>query len=177
VVRAGTAEPPCPLPYDAGVSMARVGLGIDAHPVEPGRPCRIGGVAIDHDAGPVGHSDGDPLLHALADALYGAVGAGDIGTHFPDTDPANAGADSATFVAHAMAQVTAAGLAVANVDAVVRCDAPRIAPHRDAMQARIAELCAVEAARVNVKGKTLQALPGAEGIHAQVIVLLEPVAS
>ena len=82
-----------------------------------------------------------------------------------------------SFIAHAMAQVTAAGLAVANIDAVVRCDGPRIAPHREAMQARIAELCAIEPAQVNVKGKTLQALPGAEGIHAQVIVLREAAGS
>lgn len=153
---------------------ARVGFGCDAHRLEPGRPCVIGGVEIPHPAGPVGHSDGDPLLHALADALYGAVGAGDIGTHFPDTDPAHAGADSARFVADALAQVQEAGLAVVNVDAVVQCDAPRIAPHREAMRARIAALCGVVPERVNVKAKTLQAAPGLTGVHAQVVVLLGP---
>jgi len=152
----------------------RVGLGIDAHPLEPGRPCVIGGVVIAHEAGPVGHSDGDPLLHALTDALYGAIGAGDIGTHFPDTAAANAGADSTTFLTHALGLVRAAGLALVNVDAVVQCDAPRLAPHRDTIRARIGDLCGLDPARVSVKGKTLQASPGLTGIHAHVVVLLGP---
>lgn len=156
-------------------SVGRVGLGCDGHPLVVGRPCLIGGVRIPHPSGPVGHSDGDPLLHALADALYGAVGAGDLGTHFPDSDPAHAGADSAEFVGDAMARVRAAGLAVANVDAVVACETPRIGPHRAAMQARIAALCGVAAERVNVKAKSLQAAPGLTGVHAQVVVLLGPV--
>ena len=156
------------------MTAARVGLGTDGHPLVVGRPCVIGGVRIPHPSGPVGHSDGDPLLHALADALYGAVAAGDIGTRFPDSDPAHAGADSARFVSDALAQVRAAGLAVVNVDAVVQCDTPRIGPHRDAMRARIAELCGVEATRVSVKAKSLQAAPGLTGVHAQVVVLLGP---
>jgi 2-C-methyl-D-erythritol 2,4-cyclodiphosphate synthase len=156
------------------VTPARVGLGCDGHPLVVGRRCVIGGVAIPHPSGPVGHSDGDPLLHALADALYGAAGAGDIGVHFPDHDPAHAGADSATFVAHALERVRALGLAVVNVDAVVQCDAPRIGPHRAAMAARIAALCGMAAERVNVKAKSLQAAPGLTGVHAQVVVLLGP---
>lgn len=156
------------------MTAARVGFGSDGHRLEAGRPCVIGGVAIPHPSGPVGHSDGDVLLHALADALYGAVGAGDIGTHFPDTDPAHAGAGSAVFVRDALTRVRAAGHAVVNVDAVVQCDAPRIAPHREAMRARIAALCGVAPERVNVKAKTLQAAPGLTGVHAQVVVLLGP---
>ncbi len=157
----------------------RVGLGTDAHPVEAGRPCRIGGVAIESPVGPVGHSDGDPLLHALTDALYGAIGAGDIGQHFPDTDAATAGTDSAQFVRHAMQAVVDAGFGVVNVDATVQCDRPKISPHREAICATIARLCRISPERVNVKGKTLQAWPdnARDAIHAQVIVLLAPVAS
>lgn len=157
----------------------RVGLGLDAHPVEAGRPCRIGGVAIDSPVGPVGHSDGDPLLHALTDALLGAVAAGDIGQYFPDTASANAGVDSAVFVEHAIARVRADGFRVVNVDAVVQCDRPKIGPHREAICANIAQLCHIAPGLVNVKGKTLQAWPAGarDAIHAQVIVLLAPLAS
>lgn len=158
------------------MSHGRVGLGLDAHPVEAGRPCRIGGVEIDCPVGPVGHSDGDPLLHALTDALLGAVAAGDIGQHFPDTASENAGTDSAEFVRHALQQVVDAGFRVVNVDAVVQCDRPKLAPHREAICANIADLCHITPGLVNVKGKTLQAWPdGArDAIHAQVIVLLAP---
>jgi len=155
----------------------RVGLGLDAHPVEAGRPCRIGGVAIECPVGPVGHSDGDPLLHALTDALLGAVGAGDIGQHFPDTAAENAGTDSAVFVAHAVAKVRGAGCQGVTVDATVQCDRPKIGPHRDAICASIAALCHLTPGAVNVKGKTLQAWPAAfrDTIHAHVVVLVAPI--
>jgi 2-C-methyl-D-erythritol 2,4-cyclodiphosphate synthase len=155
----------------------RVGLGVDAHPVEAGRPCRIGGVEIDCPVGPVGHSDGDPLLHALTDALLGAVGAGDIGQYFPDSSEANAGVDSAVFVEHAMEKIRDDGFRVVNLDAVVQCDRPKIGPHREAICANLADLCNITPGLVNVKGKTLQAWPkgGRDSIHAQVIVLLAPI--
>ncbi|MHC5019737.1 MAG: 2-C-methyl-D-erythritol 2,4-cyclodiphosphate synthase [Planctomycetota bacterium] len=155
----------------------RVGLGVDAHPVEAGRPCRIGGVEIDCPVGPVGHSDGDPLLHALTDALLGALGAGDIGQYFPDSAEEHAGVDSAVFVEHAMEKLRDEGFRVVNLDAVVQCDRPTLAPHRDAICANLAELCNITPGLVNVKGKTLQAWPdnARNAIHAQVIVLLAPI--
>jgi 2-C-methyl-D-erythritol 2,4-cyclodiphosphate synthase len=155
----------------------RVGLGTDAHSVEAGRPCRIGGVEIKSPVGPVGHSDGDPLLHALTDALLGAIAAGDIGQHFPDTAAENAGIDSAGFVRHAMQAVVDAGFQVVNVDATVQCDRPKIGPHREAICANLAGLCRITPGLVNVKGKTLQAWPdnARNAIHAQVIVLLAPI--
>ena len=160
----------------------RVGLGTDAHPLSADRPCRLGGVVIPDTPGPIGHSDGDPLLHALADALFGAIGAGDIGQHFPDDDPAHAGADSATFVTAACARVRAAGLRVVNVDAVVTADRPRLEPHRDAIVARLAELCDVARDRVNCKAKSWQGWRGGgaaapDAILAQVVVLLAPAGS
>ncbi|MCI0340404.1 MAG: 2-C-methyl-D-erythritol 2,4-cyclodiphosphate synthase [Planctomycetales bacterium] len=153
----------------------RVGIGWDAHPLAPGIPCRIGGVAIPCDEGPRGHSDGDPLLHALADALYGAIADGDLGTHFPDADAANAGRDSAEFVSAALGSVAARGLGVANVDAVVTAEKPRLGPHRDAIRGRIAGILGVPLDSVSVKAKSWQGLPaGAGSVLAQVVVLLAP---
>ncbi len=156
-------------------SEGRIGIGWDAHPLRPGRACSIGGVAIPCDEGPEGHSDGDPLLHALTDALYGAIADGDLGTHFPDSDAANGGRDSAEFVSAALRAVAARGLGVANVDAVVTAEKPRLGPHRDAIRARIAGLLGVGADRVSVKAKSLQGLPAARGsVIAQAVVLLAP---
>ena len=118
----------------------RIGEGWDVHALVPGRPLVIGGVPIAHTHGLLGHSDADVLLHAITDALLGAAGLGDIGTHFPDSDAAFKGADSAVLLAEALARVQASGWRVGNVDATVVAQAPRLAPHRAAMVARIAAL-------------------------------------
>jgi 2-C-methyl-D-erythritol 2,4-cyclodiphosphate synthase len=144
----------------------RVGIGFDSHPLVPGRPCILGGVAFDHPAGPLGHSDGDAVLHAIADALLGAAGLDDLGTLYPDSDPRWKGADSASLLSDVRARVNRAGFVVVNVDAVVATDGPRIAPQRVAMKARIAELLGVEAAAVNVKGKSLEGLGSGEAKRA-----------
>ena len=154
----------------------RVGTGFDVHPFVEGKPCVLGGVAIPHERGPGGHSDGDAVLHALTDAVLGAAGLDDIGTLFPDTDERWRDADSKELLRLAMAQVRSAGYLVVNADLVIVTDAPRIAPHREAMRTVIAELLGVEATRVNVKGKTtegLGALAGGEGVAVQAVCLLE----
>ena len=154
----------------------RVGLGFDVHRLEAGRPCVLGGVTLPHDTGPVGHSDGDAVLHAIVDALTGAAGLDDVGTLFPDTDPAWAGADSAELLREVVGRVHAAGYRVVNLDVVVATEGPRIAPHRAAMRARIAELVGVDADAVNVKGKSLEglgALAGGAGVAVQAVCLLE----
>lgn len=153
----------------------RIGQGFDVHALVPGRACIIGGVAIPHRHGLLGHSDADVLLHALTDALLGAAGLGDIGRHFPDTDPAHAGADSRALLRHAYAQVRAAGWAAVNIDATVICRAPKIAPHVPAMTAHIAADLGMDAHAINIKGKTTEKLGftgRGEGIAAQVVALL-----
>ena len=155
--------------------MTRVGLGFDVHRLEEGRPCVLGGIALPHPAGPVGHSDGDAVLHALIDALSGAAGLDDVGTLFPDDDPRWKGADSARLVAEVVERVRRAGFRVGNVDVVIATEGPRIAPHRAAMRARLARLLGVEVGAVNVKGKSLEglgALAGGAGVAAQVVCLL-----
>jgi 2-C-methyl-D-erythritol 2,4-cyclodiphosphate synthase len=154
-----------------------VGQGFDAHRLAPGRPLRLGGVTIPHDRGLAGHSDGDVLLHAVARALLGALGAGDLGEHFPSTDERWRGADSSLFVREALARVRSRGLALANLDATVIAEAPRLAPHRDAMQRSLAALLEAPLEAVNV-GVTstdgLGAIGRGEGIAAQAVVLLVP---
>ncbi len=153
----------------------RIGEGWDVHALVPGRPLVIGGVTIAHTHGLLGHSDADVLLHAITDALLGAAGLGDIGTHFPDTDAAFRGADSAALLVEAFARVQASGWRVGNVDATVVAQAPRLGPHRAAMVARIAALLQVDADRVNVKAKTAERLgPVGQGaaIEARAVVLL-----
>ncbi len=154
----------------------RVGLGFDVHRLVAGRECILGGVRLPHDTGPLGHSDGDAVLHAIADALLSAAGLDDLGTLYSDEDPRWRGADSAALLADAVARVHAKGWSVVNVDVVVATEGPRIAPHRPAMRARIAELLGVDADAVGVKGKTLEGLGSfAQGaavlVHA--VALLE----
>lgn len=133
---------------------------------------KLGGVAIPHDSGLAGHSDGDVLLHALTDALLGAVAAGDIGTFFPPGDPKWKGADSAMFVREALKQVDQAGYAVGNVDSTLILAMPKIGPHAKAIQQNVAELLGIEPSRVGIKAKTPEGL-GTEGTAiAQVAVLL-----
>lgn len=155
--------------------MIRVGNGWDIHRLVEGRPLRLAGIEVPFDRGSLGHSDGDVVLHALCDAILGALGAGDIGSHFPDTDPRWRGADSAVFVAHAVELAGRDGYAVGNVDATVLAERPRLAPHAAAMRARLAALLGVDPARVNIKAKTMEGLDAVgrgEAIAASVVVLL-----
>ena len=154
----------------------RVGLGFDAHPFEPGRPLRLGGIEIAGSPGLSGHSDGDALLHAITDAILGAAGLGSIGEHFPDSDRAWKGADSARFVERARALAAEKGWRIGNVDAIVIAEAPKIAPHAAAMRARVAKLLGVEVSAVGIRGTSTNGLgfPGrSEGIAAMAVVSLE----
>ena len=157
------------------MSAPRIGHGVDAHRLVPGRPLWLGGVRVPFERGLEGHSDGDALLHAVASALLGALGDGDLGTHFPSSDPAWRGAASGDLVARVLERVRARGLAVANLDATVIAEQPRLAPLRAAMVESIAKLLGVPAGRVNVKltsSDGLGAIGRAEGIAAQAVVLL-----
>jgi 2-C-methyl-D-erythritol 2,4-cyclodiphosphate synthase len=161
---------------DAPGSLAwRVGEGWDVHALVAGRPLVLGGVTIEHTHGLLGHSDADALLHAITDALLGAAGLGDIGRHFPDTDPAFAGADSLRLLAEAARRVGAAGWTIANIDSTVVAQAPKLAPHIPAMCERIAQALGLRADAVNVKAKTAERMgPVGEGraIEARAVCLL-----
>ena len=135
-------------------SMVRTGLGIDTHAFAAGRPLILGGVTIPHDVGLAGHSDADVLTHAVIDALLGAAGLGDIGQHFPDTDPELKDADSIGLLRAVVADLGARGFAIANVDATVVLERPKLAPHREAMRERLAEALGLPPDRVNVKATT-----------------------
>ena len=137
---------------------SRVGLGFDVHRLVPGRPCILAGVDLQHERGLDGHSDGDAVLHAVTDAILGAAGLEDLGTLFPDTDERWRGADSAALLTAALARVKEAGFRVVNIDVVVATEGPRIAPHRAAMRARLADLLEIDASCANIKGKTLEGL-------------------
>jgi 2-C-methyl-D-erythritol 2,4-cyclodiphosphate synthase len=153
----------------------RVGQGFDVHALIEGRPLIIGGVTIPHTHGLAGHSDADVLLHAVTDAVLGAAGLGDIGRHFPDTDPAYKGADSRVLLRAAMDKVRQAGWRVVNVDATVHAQAPKIGPHAQAMVANIAQDLDIDTQMVNIKAKTnegLGHLGRKEGIAANVVALL-----
>lgn len=153
----------------------RIGEGWDVHALVPGRKLVLGGVEIPHHSGLLGHSDADALLHAITDALLGAVGLGDIGTHFPDTDPQFKGADSAVLLAHALSAVQAQGYTVANVDCTVIAQAPKLLPYKAAMRTRIAQTLQISEQQVNVKAKTAEKLgPVGQGLsmEARAVVLL-----
>ncbi len=154
----------------------RIGIGHDTHRLKPGGPLRIGGIDIEHSHSLDGHSDADVLLHALTDALLGALALGDIGTLFPDNDPANRDRDSADFVDEARRQMTAAGYQLGNVDCIVFAQQPKLAPHREAIRARLAELLNVKTEAISLKAKTGELVGPVgrrEAIEAQVIALLE----
>ncbi|MEI7968692.1 MAG: 2-C-methyl-D-erythritol 2,4-cyclodiphosphate synthase [Betaproteobacteria bacterium] len=156
----------------------RIGQGFDVHALVEGRPLIVGGLEIPFERGLLGHSDADVLLHAVCDALLGAAGLGDIGRHFPDTDPAYSGADSRLLLRTVAERVRQAGYAIANVDATIIAQAPRMAPHIPGMVARIATDLGVDAGQVNVKAKTTERLGftgRGEGIAAEAIVLLQAV--
>ena len=153
----------------------RVGQGFDVHALVADRPLIIGGVTIPHERGLQGHSDADVLLHAVTDAVLGAAGLGDIGRHFPDTDPAFKGANSRVLLQEAMRRVHEQGWEVVNVDCTVHAQAPKIGPHAAAMVANIAEDLGIPDACVNVKAKTnegLGYLGRKEGIAATVVAML-----
>ena len=153
----------------------RIGEGWDVHALVPGRALVIGGVTIEHPLGLLGHSDADVLLHAITDAILGAAALGDIGTHFPDTDSAFGGADSERLLAEAARRVRADGYELGNIDCTVIAQAPRLAPHRDAMRERIAAALGVSAGQVNVKAKTAERLgPVGQGlaIEARAVALI-----
>jgi 2-C-methyl-D-erythritol 2,4-cyclodiphosphate synthase len=153
----------------------RIGEGWDVHALVPGRPLIIGGVRIAHHLGLLGHSDADVLLHAITDALLGAAALGDIGRHFPDTEPAFRGADSSALLAEATRRVRAAGFEIVNLDSTVIAQAPKLAPHIPAMVAQIAQTLGVAPGQVNVKAKTAERLGpvGQElSIEARAVVLL-----
>ena len=154
----------------------RIGEGWDIHALVPGRKLLIGGVEIPFDRGLLGHSDADVLLHAITDALLGAAGLGDIGKHFPDTDERFKGADSIVLLTEAARRVREQGFQVGNVDSTVIAQAPKLAPHIDAMRLRIAQALDLAPAQVNVKAKTAEKLgPVGQGlaIEARAIVLLQ----
>ncbi len=159
-----------------GMSEFRIGQGFDVHALVEGRPLILGGVTIPHPRGLLGHSDADVLLHAITDALLGAAGLGDIGRHFPDSDPQWKGADSRVLLRGAMMLAAAAGWHVGNVDCIIVAEAPKIAPHAAAMCANIAADLGIAVAQVNIKGKTTEKLGftgRGEGIAAQAVVLLQ----
>lgn len=154
----------------------RVGQGFDAHRLVPGRRLLLGGVAIDHDRGLEGHSDGDVLLHAVASALLGALGEGDLGEHFPSSDPTLAGVASGELVARVMERVRARGLAIGNLDTTVIAQTPRLSAYREKLEAGVADALGVATDRVNVKLTStdrLGAIGRGEGIAASAVVLLE----
>lgn len=161
----------------------RIGHGYDLHrldehpPNGSGRPFILGGVQIKHSRGPVGHSDADALLHAITDALLGAIGEPDIGQLFPDTDPRHESQDSADFIKEAALRVASAGMQIVNLDATVICEQPKLGPHRDAIRENIARLLSIPAGSVNVKAKThegVDAVGEGRAIEVHSVVLLSP---
>ena len=153
----------------------RIGYGYDSHEFKPGVPLVIGGVRLEHTHGLAGHSDGDVLLHAITDALLGAVAAGDIGSFFPPSDPQWKGADSAIFLAEAMRQIGLAGFRVVNIDSTLILSAPKIVPHAARLRASVAELLHVNVTRVGIKAKTPEGTGTDNAAIAHAVVLLEAI--
>jgi 2-C-methyl-D-erythritol 2,4-cyclodiphosphate synthase len=160
--------------------MVRTGVGIDTHAFAPGRPLILGGVDIPHEEGLAGHSDADVLTHAVIDALLGASGLGDIGTHFPDTDPRFAGADSIELLRTVVQYLGERGYVIGNVDATVVLEQPRLAPYRDAIRDRLAGALGLAADAVNVKATTGEGMGfvgRGEGAAAMAIATVERAAA
>jgi 2-C-methyl-D-erythritol 2,4-cyclodiphosphate synthase len=151
----------------------RIGFGWDSHEFKPDVPLKIGGIILAHPKGLGGHSDGDVLLHAVTDALLGAIAAPDIGTLFPPSDPKWKGADSAVFLREALTRVRAAGYAVVNVDATLILAAPKIGPHSAVIREHVADLLGIPADCVGLKAKTPEGLDTDNAAIANVVVLLE----
>ncbi len=156
--------------------MFRIGQGFDVHQLVSGRPLIMGGIEIPYEKGLLGHSDADVLLHTIADACLGAIGEGDIGKHFPDTDEAFKDADSAKLLQHVWKIVKEKGYELVNADCTIMAQQPKMAPHIQAMQARIAELLETEQGNINVKATTTEKLGftgRGEGVASQAVVLLQ----
>ena len=156
--------------------MTRSGIGYDSHRLEAGRKLMIGGVHVPFDKGPVGHSDGDVLAHALCDALLGAASLGDIGTHFPDTDPKWKGSNSLLFLEHTRKLLDEKKLRIVHLDAVVICERPKLGPHFPAMRAAVAQSLGISLDQINLKAKTNEGLGEigrGEAIASHTIATLE----
>lgn len=174
------APPPNPSTFGPTVGV-RIGHGYDLHrletlgPAGPGKPLVLGGVRLESDRGPIAHSDGDALLHAITDAILGALGMPDIGQLFPDTDPRHAGEDSAVYVTEAVRRAYEAGWRVGNIDATVILERPKLGTHKAAMRERIAALLGVGVDAVNLKGKTheqVDAVGEGRAVEVHVVALL-----
>jgi 2-C-methyl-D-erythritol 2,4-cyclodiphosphate synthase len=155
--------------------MFRIGIGYDSHRLVEGRPLILGGEIVPHSAGLKGHSDGDALCHAITDAILGAAALGDIGRHFPDTDPQYKAANSLGLLVRAVGIIHEAGYVVENVDAVVLAERPKLSPHVDRIRARLASALGVEVGAVSVKGKTNEGMGEvgrAEGMAVHAVALL-----
>lgn len=155
--------------------MMRIGQGYDVHQLVPERPLVLGGVTIDYEFGLLGHSDADVLIHAICDALLGAAGLGDIGRHFPDSDPAYKGCDSRTLLRRVMELVGKKGYLLGNIDATIVCQQPKLAPHIPTMIANIAADCRVSLQQINIKATTTEQLGfcgRGEGIAAYAVALI-----
>lgn len=155
--------------------MMRIGMGYDVHQLVEGRPLIVGGVLIPHEKGLLGHSDADVLLHAVKDALLGAIGEGDIGRHFPDTDERFKGANSIKLLEHVWQMVKARGYRLGNLDCVIQAQRPKMAPHMEEMRGVLARELEAELGQINVKATTTEKLGFVgreEGIAAQAVVLL-----
>jgi len=160
------------------VAELRIGQGWDVHRIAPGRPMILGGVAIECEFGLEGHSDADVLAHAITDAILGAMALGDIGMHFPDTDPQWRGCDSLVFLRHALKSAEEKGFRLVNVDSTVILERPKLKGYRDGIRARLAGALGLDVSRVSVKFKTAERVgPVGEGraAEAQAVVLLEGV--
>lgn len=167
------------LMHDTATPAFRVGQGFDVHRLVTGEELWLCGIKLDHDKGLAGHSDADVALHAITDAVLGGIGDGDIGTHFPPSDPQWAGARSGQFLEHAVKLANAAGYALGNIDLTIICEAPKIGPHRPAMRAEIARLTGLAENAVSIKATTTERLGftgRGEGIAAQAIVGLQSIA-
>jgi 2-C-methyl-D-erythritol 4-phosphate cytidylyltransferase/2-C-methyl-D-erythritol 2,4-cyclodiphosphate synthase len=161
--------------FAADLLPIRVGTGYDVHKLAAGEELWLCGVKLDHSHGLAGHSDADVAIHALVDAILGAIGQGDIGSHFPPSDPQWKGAASDRFLAHAAKLASDAGYRIGNIDLTIICEAPKIGPHRDAMRARLAEILATGIEAISVKATTTERLGftgRSEGIAAQAVATL-----
>ena len=153
----------------------RIGHGYDVHRFAPDRKLILGGVEIPYEYGLLGHSDADVLLHAISDALLGAAGLGDIGTYFPDTDPAFKGADSLELLRKVGEEVRKAGFEIVNIDSIVMCERPKVNPHKDQMKANIARVLGLDIKQIGIKGTTTEKLGftgRGEGIASQAIAMV-----
>lgn len=156
---------------------SRIGFGFDIHKLKTGTDFYLGGIKIEHTKGAVGHSDADTLIHAICDALLGAASLGDIGTHFPDTDPEFKGIDSKKLLKHVMKLITQAGYSIGNIDSTIALEKPKIASHIPAMISTLAPLLQINSSQISIKATTTEKLGFVgreEGVAAYTVVMLYP---